>query len=299
LPLVRECEAWASRHGDEVVLGFARLVLGGCAFLSGHLELATELCQDVVDRQLAGGEYNAALFFSYFTMSNSALWGGQPDLGVAVAEHALALCEQTGEQWSRSLAYWCLGHGYGAKGDWDRAEEYLGLGLRNAVAFYDVVDVGCQLGILAAIMTASGRHERAAELFGVGAKVWPLVGAEPYMSFQPRIDVLRGCESAVRAALGTEYDAAFARGFEHATTLEQAVAHVVGDRLPADPEVLTEREHQVADLVALGLTNREIADRLVISQRTAETHVNRVLGKLRLTSRTQLTARMAEDRHEV
>jgi DNA-binding NarL/FixJ family response regulator len=55
----------------------------------------------------------------------------------------------------------------------------------------------------------------------------------------------------------------------------------------------------VADLVALGLTNREIADRLVISQRTAETHVNRVLGKLRLTSRTQLTARMAEHRHEV
>jgi non-specific serine/threonine protein kinase len=38
---------------------------------------------------------------------------------------------------------------------------------------------------------------------------------------------------------------------------------------------------------------------LVISQRTAETHVNRVLGKFGFTSRTQLAARMAEDRHDV
>lgn len=55
---------------------------------------------------------------------------------------------------------------------------------------------------------------------------------------------------------------------------------------------LTERERQVATLAAEGLTNREIAARLRIAQRTAETHVERVLRKLRLTSRTQLSARL-------
>jgi non-specific serine/threonine protein kinase len=61
---------------------------------------------------------------------------------------------------------------------------------------------------------------------------------------------------------------------------------------PASTETttLTRREWEVADLVAEGLSNKEIADRLVISQRTAETHVERILAKLGFTSRTQIPA---------
>ena len=59
---------------------------------------------------------------------------------------------------------------------------------------------------------------------------------------------------------------------------------------------LTHREREVAALVAEGLTNREIADRLVLSVRTVETHVDRILGKLNLHTRTQLAARVAGDR---
>jgi DNA-binding NarL/FixJ family response regulator len=59
---------------------------------------------------------------------------------------------------------------------------------------------------------------------------------------------------------------------------------------------LTQREREVAMLVAAGLTNREIADRLVLSVRTVETHVDRILGKLDLHTRTQLAARMAGER---
>jgi non-specific serine/threonine protein kinase len=57
---------------------------------------------------------------------------------------------------------------------------------------------------------------------------------------------------------------------------------------------LTHREREVAALVAQGLTNREIADRLVLSVRTVETHVDRILGKLNLHTRTQLAARLAD-----
>jgi DNA-binding NarL/FixJ family response regulator len=59
---------------------------------------------------------------------------------------------------------------------------------------------------------------------------------------------------------------------------------------------LTHRELEVAALVAEGLTNREIAERLVLSVRTVETHVDRILGKLNLHTRTQLAARMAGER---
>lgn len=59
-------------------------------------------------------------------------------------------------------------------------------------------------------------------------------------------------------------------------------------------ERLTQREMQVALLVAEGLSDREIAERLVITRRTAEWHLEQILAKLALKSRAQIAARVAE-----
>jgi DNA-binding CsgD family transcriptional regulator len=53
---------------------------------------------------------------------------------------------------------------------------------------------------------------------------------------------------------------------------------------------LTARELEVAHMVALGLTNAEIADRLAIGRRTVESHLERVRSKLGLASRVELAA---------
>jgi predicted ATPase len=55
-------------------------------------------------------------------------------------------------------------------------------------------------------------------------------------------------------------------------------------------ETLTPREREVAGLVAQGLSNREVAQRLAMSKRTADTHVERILAKLGIASRTQIPA---------
>lgn len=56
---------------------------------------------------------------------------------------------------------------------------------------------------------------------------------------------------------------------------------------PPTEEPLTAREMEVLKLIANGLSNREIAEKLVISEPTARTHVTNILGKLHLANRTQ------------
>ena len=57
--------------------------------------------------------------------------------------------------------------------------------------------------------------------------------------------------------------------------------------LPPTEDSPTEREVEVLRLVARGMTNQEIAEALVISQRTVANHVANILGKLHLANRTQ------------
>lgn len=59
--------------------------------------------------------------------------------------------------------------------------------------------------------------------------------------------------------------------------------------------VLSQREYQVAELVAEGMTNQEIGERLFVSPRTVETHVGRVLAKLGITSRSGVARRLEQD----
>ena len=62
---------------------------------------------------------------------------------------------------------------------------------------------------------------------------------------------------------------------------------------PGRPNVLSPREDEIAELVARGRTNRQIAEQLVISERTVETHVSRILGKLRVESRAAVGMALA------
>jgi DNA-binding NarL/FixJ family response regulator len=97
----------------------------------------------------------------------------------------------------------------------------------------------------------------------------------------------------IRAAAGASAETLRAEG--RRLVLDDAIAAALSDeaeqpwRIGLGPG-LTRREAEVAQLVAGGLTNREIAARLYLSVRTVDVHVDRILTKLAFHSRNQLTA---------
>lgn len=117
------------------------------------------------------------------------------------------------------------------------------------------------------VLTSFGEMERVHAALAAGAAGYLLKDAEP-------TEVV----AAIRAA---------ARG---EVFLDPAVARQLTQEMVSPPTglgSLTARERDVLGLVAHGRSNQEIADQLVISERTARTHVSNVLRKLQLTSRTQ------------
>ena len=105
------------------------------------------------------------------------------------------------------------------------------------------------------------------------------------------VERARSLLAAARAKAGTLGMAALG---EKITSLRRRVER-------ADPtRALTRREREVADLVSQGLTNRELAERLVIGERTAQNHVQHILTKLGLSNRSQLAVWAAtKDDHPV
>jgi DNA-binding NarL/FixJ family response regulator len=85
-----------------------------------------------------------------------------------------------------------------------------------------------------------------------------------------------------------------ALGVEDAITLARTSAAPVAPEHPAAISPLTEREQQVAALLAHGLTNRQIAAQLVVTERTVAAHVEHILAKLGFASRHQVGAWAAE-----
>jgi non-specific serine/threonine protein kinase len=107
-----------------------------------------------------------------------------------------------------------------------------------------------------------------------------------------RVRQLEEASRQARATLGSRRgDSAWDDGLR--MSAERALEYALGEgkpeaELPADAGPLSRREREVVAMVAAGMTNRQIADRLFIAERTAEGHVERIRNKLGFRSRTEV-----------
>jgi predicted ATPase/DNA-binding CsgD family transcriptional regulator len=146
--------------------------------------------------------------------------------------------------------------------------------------------VGCLEG-LSCVAGASGNHHRALKLAGAVHRLsgeWS-VRPEPWVEMQTEQS-----QRLCRTRLGTHTsESAWKQG--RAMTGDQAIDYALGESEPetlVDTSPLSSREREVATLVANGLTNRQIAARLFIAERSAEGHVERIRNKLGVRSRTEV-----------
>jgi len=197
--------------------------------------------------------------------------------------------------WAYALVDWSRGRLQEAI---EHEREYLRIRLEQGLD--DRSGSAVSLEVLAWVAARQHQHRRAARLLGAADALFEDSGTS-ITAYRHLSGFHDECRQQVHDALG---ESAFTEAFDQGRglTYEHALAEALDQPQPAtpsqsparhSPSPLTRREQQIAQLVARGLRNKEIAAELVISQRTAETHVENILTKLGFTSRGQIATWLA------
>ncbi len=197
-----------------------------------------------------------------------------------------------------TLQIWLMNLGLTAlmAGELDQSEPMLEESLQIACRIDDQRLQSTLIGALGC-RVASSSPRLAARLLGASEQLRIEVGASPHPTLAP---LAARAVDATRSALGVSRSGA---EFDSGRRLTRSAALALALGEPARPAVepsdgvvsgpLARRELEVARLVADGLTNKRIAARLFISERTVENHVRSILNKMGFSSRTQLAVWMA------
>jgi len=217
-------------------------------------------------------------------------------------EESIAIFEQIGDLRCLYSELFNLAFVAQHEGNHQEALQLLFRSLALCQELGSAADLACELLAFAGLLGALGQPVGAARLFGAADA--SLLQTDTLLDPNDLPEHDRSVVF-VRKQIGEEaFAAAWAEG--HEMTLDQAIAyiHTLADfALPSrssqdrneGPEPLanlTRREHEVARLVAEGKSNREIAESLVVTERTVEGHVSNILSKLGFRSRSQIAAWM-------
>ena len=293
--LIDESRALARSANATSTDAYVTQYAGMAALRHGDVKTAAVLLDDALAKHRARNHDLGGIAMTE-GIPEPLLFLGELPRAKRLAEEALALTESHDAGWSRSWVSWVYGLVMWQSGDHHQAVHMLRDAIRLKRMSYDLLGMAFCVESIAWVAADAGWVEMAAELLGISQAFWKRLGSTFVQSghFKGLHDEAR---SAAMRALGAD---AFELTFERGTRLPftQAMTRVldlkrVGEKKHAGeaeesfPD-LTRREQEVADLVAQGMSNKEIASTLVISQRTAEGHVENILTKLGFTSRTQI-----------
>ncbi|MEU1183888.1 LuxR C-terminal-related transcriptional regulator [Streptomyces sp. NPDC005820] len=288
-----EAAALGEQLGDLALSAHVSGFRGMAAYCRGQTEKSISWYEEALAAATALGDGRKATSW-LLALASAQAYAGDPR-AAETGRQVIAAFEAIGERWGRSHVLMALGHDAWARGDREATKALARSALENMRGFNDYAMVAWMLELLA-WATASGRdHGRAARLLGAARALCRDAGTS-ISAFGPRMEEWHmRCEEAVVAALGPAvYAQAFAEGGlqnSPGQAIEYALLPAAEWTPPAAlARSLTRREREVAELVAEGLSNRQISSTLGMSPRTADRHVQNILGKLGFGSRARIAS---------
>ena len=288
---------------DQRGVGAAYANLAYLEWWQGRRHEALELYEQAVAHTRASGN---AMFTGLFlgTLGWYEFAEGHLDAARAHKEEGLAILRSLGANEAVGLALLGLAHVARKDGDDARLLELLE---ESAAILRDTASPGLVdwLSFVGRVQVQRGEVAVGVRLLAAGDSEGPRFGSQRALFYLLPRDELGASLTAANSALG---DAAFRTAWAEgkSMTTDQAVATALpqleiirtarlrGRRDSGSMSLLTTRQEEVAVLVAEGLTNRQIAERLVITPRAAAAHVEHILDKLGAGSRTQIGVWIAE-----
>ncbi|GAA3433058.1 helix-turn-helix transcriptional regulator [Kutzneria kofuensis] len=223
-------------------------------------------------------------------------WNGPAENLEAACEELVARAESRQAGYSLASALWTLGAAR-MRTDPERAIPLVEDALRRFQAVDDMWGCGWTMETLSWAYAAAGHHERAALLMGASGQLWSDIGLRLYRPGPFAVGHQRAA-TMLKEALGERaFEAAMDEGaelgFDRAVAMGSRVGLPMRSVAPPTPE-LTAREREVAELVAAGLTNPQIAAKLFLGSRTVQTHLRSIMNKLGVNNRTQVAAHITQ-----
>jgi non-specific serine/threonine protein kinase len=304
-PLLTRATALASAIGEDDLTAHVTAARGILAFNSGDLVTAQAEFESALSVAERAGFGDPTALVTYSRLASVCLLTFELDRAVTLCEECLRRCDELGEEWARSTALWTRGAARWLSGDNAAAIEDTLACLRIKERLGDLHTIAMSFDLLSQCLVATGENERATVLHGASERLWTLLNAPVLMG--PAYAEIRksGADTARNALGGERFDSLAGHGYAMPLSVALAVAkgetragpaavtrHGIGRGPETKP--LTRREREIAGLVAEGLGNREIAERLYLSKRTIDSHVEHIFTKLGFSSRTQLAAWVAE-----
>lgn len=296
-PMLDEARGLAGRLGEAPILTQTAYVSGLAALIQRDLPRAVAQLSEALERhQAADNQSGVVNTLAYIATAHSLL--GHSDKAVPMFEECLALCEAYDDHWFRSYTQSFFGIELLRQGDTARASAMEHGSIRLKQPFDDWLGIALCIEVLAWIAADKGDDERAARLLGALRKIWRSVGSP---MFGYLVFYHERCEATVRERLGPErFETVLQEGVQF--TRDGLIAYALEERVPASPasaaaghpSPLTRREMEAAELVARGMSNKEIAAAMVIANRTAEGHIEHIMTKLGFKSRAQIAAWITE-----
>jgi predicted ATPase/DNA-binding NarL/FixJ family response regulator len=228
-----------------------------------------------------------------FSIGMCRMISGQFESALPFVTESIVLRNQLGNvlgvAWSRMVVGICetrLGHPL-------EAAQPLSEALAAMEEAGDGRGVGLALDASVGPLVMVGKPDLAWRIATAAAQLRSAVGYAQPPFFVPMVDGWVKDARGQLSASATEREEMLGQGLSRQAAVQLAIEHlrsISEAPAPREGSALTARERQVTALVAEGLTNREIAKRLSISERTADSHVQHTMGKLGFRSRAQLAA---------